>query len=206
MSAFFWDAKLRRYRDENSKLVPTSQIITARDAYVAGRSTTVRDLAASLAEGHSDVKTWLSAMRDEVRNGYLAQYLLGRGGLKAMQSDDYQRLGNSLKSQYVYLQSFAEDVRGSQLSEAQIGARSELYLENATGQFDRARAAAWDLALPVYPCDHGTSCKSRCHCYWSFRLGEDNIVVAKWTISPAENCVDCLNRSITYERVPFIVA
>ena len=94
-----------------------------------------------------------------VSNIFSSQYLLAKGGRNAMFQADLDAIGEMLRTQYTFLQNFAEDVRAGELSQAQIAARSELYLDSSTQSHERGKAGRHGLVLPQYP---GTATRFVC--------------------------------------------
>jgi hypothetical protein len=124
-------------------------------------------LAERVASGSITVDVWLTAMRTEVKNLYLTQYIVARGGLGQMTFADWGRLGAMLKDQYGYLDGFAEYIKANNPSAAYIAMRARLYADASHEAFERARTL---IAL---------------------EKGADEI---SWHIDPAaENCSDCVD-------------
>lgn len=90
------------------------------------------------------------------------------------------------------------------LHEAQIAARSRMYVSSAREAFERGkRRAAGAPELPAYPADGSTICKSRCQCGWQLEEVKDadgNTIAwnAYWRLSPVESCETCLGRGATW--------
>jgi hypothetical protein len=145
-------------------------------------------------------------IRDRLKRIYLSEYMLGRGGKNAMTPSDYGRVGNMLRDQYEYLRSFALDIQDGKLSEAQIGARTQLYHESAIQAFERGKAAAYsgDLILPAYPADGRTRCRARCKCRWLIRETKTAWKAYWMRNSLAESCQDCVERERLYN--PYVVS
>jgi len=90
----------------------------------------------------------------------------GRGGLGAMTQADWGSIGGMLKEQYRYLAEFAKAIAEGKLSEAQILARSRMYINSSREAFERAKARVAALL---------------------------NLTEEMWVLNPqAENCPDCI--------------
>ena len=111
-----------------------------------------------------------------------------------MTQSDWGRVGGLLSNQYRYLDNFAQEIANGTLTEAQIGARSGLYVDSATQAFERAKAASRFLVLPNYPGDGTSLCMANDKCTWVIQEF-DNRWEAYWTLSPAEHCQVCLDRA-----------
>lgn len=84
------------------------------------------------------------------------------------------------------------------LYEAQIAARSRMYISSAREAFERANARAHGAPdLPAYPGDGQTVCLTNCRCNWRIEeVYDDEGNLAGWNCyweidAAAENCPDC---------------
>jgi len=127
-------------------------------------------LAVGLSEGTTTLPAWQTAMRSNIKNLYIDQYMIDRGGKAMMTQQDYGRLGAMLKDQYRYLDRYAGDLAGMDVleREAYIRNRSQLYANASNEAFERGRSAA------------------------AMGLGYDMV---GWNLTPAEHCETCLARS-----------
>jgi hypothetical protein len=106
---------------------------------------------------------------------------------------DWGAVGRLVRDQYAFAHRFAADIAAGQLSEAQIGARSGLYIDSSTQAFERGRSASYGLpALPEYPADGSQACRSNCKCRWDIRETEDSWE-CRWLLNrAAEHCDSCV--------------
>lgn len=199
-----YDPKTKRYRDlDTGKYLSRSTVIKLRDEFVQRSREAIAGLAGKLADKSLTVQAWEKQMRAAVKDATAAQYMFGRGGQNAMAAADWGRVGRMTRDGYTYLRAFAQDIADGKLSEAQIAARAALYLSSTTNAYERGRAAAFAISLPVYPCDGGTQCKANCKCNWEITETETEYK-AVWKLnSAAENCDGCKARAATYD--PFVV-
>jgi hypothetical protein len=163
----------------------------------------VREITARLASGSYTLENWTDEMRKALKDNYISQYLLGRGGRNVMNQSDWGRIGGLLSNQYRFLNNFANEIGLGQLTQAQIAARAALYIDSATQAFERAKAASWSLTLPAYPGDGSTLCMANDRCSWVIVEFDDRIE-ATWTLSPAEHCETCLARARDW--APLVIA
>lgn len=124
-------------------------------------------MAEELAEGQIRLDQWETSMRQHLKDMYLQEYMLARGGRKNMTRIDYSSIGGMLAEQYRYLGRFSREIAAGNLSQAQIAARSKMYFRSAREAFERAQA----------------------------RIAEEaGLRYVKWTMNPElENCPDCIN-------------
>ncbi len=110
---------------------------------------------------------------------------------------DWGSLGRMLRDQYHYLDGFAADVAAGKLSEAQIRARAQMYMDAGHLAFERGRAEAFGMpTLPAYPGSGDTACLTHCRCNWMIDEvpGDGGSLLgwnAVWRLNPAEHCPDC---------------
>lgn len=123
-------------------------------------------LAASVSSGGIDTLVWRRMFQQELKEEYIRQYVLGRGGLGQMAQADWGRLGSMLKEQYKYLNGFEQAIADGTLSEAQIADRAGMYINSSREAYERARGKVMEVA----------------------ELDE-----VLWEVNPAlENCESCL--------------
>jgi hypothetical protein len=192
-----WDARLGRYRNERSgRLLPGKRIQEMRDGLLITAGAVVLSLSDRLASGDLDVGTWERAMRDAIKAIFGAQYVFGRGGLKAMQSKDWAAVGDLVKEQYGYLSGFADDVAAGKLTTPQIRIRAELYVGSSVRAHEDGKGAAWDVGLPAQPADGSAECLSNDRCAWHLRRRKDGAVEATWVAERDDRiCKTCRKRA-----------
>lgn len=106
--------------------------------------------------------TWEQEMQRTITREYIVQYLLGRGGVEPMTEADWATLRRLLADQFAYLRRFRDALPN--LSQAQIRARSRLYIRSAQQAFWRGYLAAHPDATDI-----------------------------RWVLNPeAESCPDCI--------------
>lgn len=139
-----------------------------------------------------DHQQWTLQARQTIKQTFIAQYMLGRGGRAAMTQADWGRLGAMLKGQYQYLQRFEQDLIDGKITEAQARIRLKMYLQASTQAHELALSIAKGVPrLPAYPGDGQTVCKAQCKCHWEYEETEDRWLCT-WTLGAAEHCPDCL--------------
>ncbi len=180
---------VNRYRNPQGQFVSAQQIVTLRNDFLTARSAITASLAAQVASGEISADQWESAMQAEIKTTLGVEYAFGRGGLTNMTPADWDALGALVADRYDYLADFAADIADGRLSEAQITARSDLYIGAGVGAYERGAASASDVDLPVYP---GDDCLglTNCRCSWQMSLAEDGSVEAYWIAEP-DACEVC---------------
>jgi len=166
MPSWAWNAAAGRYRDvATGRFITNAQAQVMIEESIAASGAAVDTMASLAAEGAMSSRGWLTAMREEIKREYIRQYTAGIGGVDRMTQRDWGSVGGMIRDQYRYLDGFAEQL--GQLSEAQIRARAQMYINSAREAYERA---------------HGRVAS---------KSGFASLV--SWVVNPAaENCPDCL--------------
>jgi hypothetical protein len=195
MNEFFWDAARQRYREANGRFVSTARVNALRDQFLDERHAAVRSLTGGLFDAKTSLEDWQHAMLDELKALYIAEYALGRGGLKQMDAADWDMLSDLLAAQQDFLNAFANDVAFGTQTQAQAENRATLYVDSAIQAHERGKAVAYGLPeLPAYPGDGATQCLTRCRCNWRIEPTETGWSCT-WEVADDEGtCSGCHDR------------
>ncbi len=193
-----YDPKSRRYRAPNGQFIGQKKMLALRDEFSkAVRAEAVR-LTAQAPAGRIGMAQWQADMRQLIKQAYIDEYALARGGRGRMTAADWGKIGAMLKIQYTFLERMAADMGGSAISPAQMIARAQMYVSSATQAFEQGKSAAMGMPdLPAYPGDGSTQCLSNCKCSWHIVDGGDH-GEATWTLGAAEHCPDCSDRAASW--------
>ena len=162
------------------------------------------ELATKVFTGELTIGAWEEAMRAELRQLHSSGAAITKGGWDQMSSADWGRLGTPLREQYKYLHGFANTIaeQADTISLKAIQARARMYGRAVGGTASLIQAGAViENLLPWMPGDGSTKCLINCKCRWDLRIikvdkkSGDKTVKAVWRLSPAEHCVDCLERN-----------
>ena len=85
------------------------------------------------------VAEWERQTAGVLRNLSIWQYSLGVGGIKQMDWKDYAIITGELNFQFQHLRNFSKDILSGTLTEAQIRARTQLYLNRSRNLYERGR-------------------------------------------------------------------
>jgi len=163
-SPYIWLPDLQRYRDTaTGRFVSSAEVRGWGQTSMNGSADHARGMAGALAERDISLGRWERNMREQIKEEYIRQYLLGRGGRDLMTAEDWGSIGGSLKEQYSWLNKFSTQIATGELSEKQIAARSAMYLRSAGEAFERARGRAQPDATEI-----------------------------RWHLTSAEHCEDCV--------------
>lgn len=130
-------------------------------------NTVANEAAIELAStGALDPDAFRAQMREEIKDAYIDQYILGIGGRDQMTAADWGSVGGMIADQYRYLDGFIDEIRAGTLTEEQIRARAGMYINSSREAFERAtQRNAQELKLTEMA----------------------------WTLGEAEHCPDCLD-------------
>lgn len=203
MPEWQFDSRARRFREVSTGRFLSSKVaVDLRDGFQERRRADVDALTRRLAEKEISVQAWEAEMTQALRQLFNAQWAYGRGGLNAMTPADWDRAAELVEAQRVYLRAFAEDIASGRLSEAQINARARLYYGASRGAYERGRASAFNVRLPVHPGEN-SPCGANCACHWSLRDAGETIE-ATWKRTASESCSVCKQRARDY--APLVIA
>ena len=165
-------------------------------------------LAADYAKGRITLLEWQQEMRLAMRQHWTLQLVIGSGGDRSkIDSREYLKLGTRLQEQYRYLENFARDITGKNLSELEIARRARMYMEAAKHIYWQQLTG---LDLPAFPGDGSTQCLTNCKCSWKINYIRDkkgNVIgaIASWQLGVAEHCPDCVKRATEWRALQVAV-
>jgi hypothetical protein len=186
---------VNRYRDTSTgrfvSMLDINVLVTQSIAAAADRTGA---LAALVANGSISAETFTAQFRDQVKQEFLRQAMLGKGGREAMTSRDWGIVGRQLRDQYVYIDGFAADIANGRYtdSEAALRYRMDMYFESARQSFNRMRLEAHNIrGLPQIPGDGKTACLTKCQCTLEI-VQMPNGALIYWRMNAkALHCADC---------------
>ena len=195
-SPWRWDDRAKRYRDTaTGRFITQHKAVTLRDYYIEAQKSQMDALTRKLLDRQINVQQWVLDMRQQVKETYINEYMLARGGRNNMTQADWGRVGRMLKDQYKYIDGFARDIDSGKVSGGQIRTRARMYVDSATQAFERAKSESLGMPrLPAYPGDGQSQCRANCQCSWDITEFEDRWE-AVWHLGVAEHCPDCVANS-----------
>lgn len=136
-----WSQGTSRYRDpDTGRFLPAAKVRDWLTESLVGSGNVTETLASFVGSDPPTISPtdWKAAMRREVKDEYIRQYLLGRGGRDQMTAVDWGSVGGMLRNQYAHLDAFFGQVDAGELTEGQIRARSRMYTNSARQSYERA--------------------------------------------------------------------
>lgn len=136
---YYWDELVGRYRDEKGRFVARDTVYAYVNQSLAISTNIAETLGGYVYDGTISVNDWMLAMQREIKDEYIRQYMSFVGGRWNMNASDWGSIGGMVGEQYKYLKGFAQDIATGELTEAQIIARSNMYINSAREARERAR-------------------------------------------------------------------
>jgi hypothetical protein len=193
---WLYDQADQAYRDARTgDVISDDELQDLANQFLDGQQRRIDRLMSDLGEQRIALSYWENAMRQVIKDSHGVLYVLGRGGRNAMHPTDWGRVGRYVQSQFTYLNGFARDIAGGQVSQAQAQVRAGLYIGSARAAMSRGvAAAAGGLALPQYPGDGSTPCLGNCRCWWQLTQTQ-NEWHARWiSVADRASCEECVQR------------
>ena len=198
MPQWGYDPRIHNFRNlDTGRIVSRRKVQVWSDDFISTTGGDSDALADMLIAGTLDLPEWERRMRELIKETYIAEYMLGRGGLNQMTFRDWGVLGHELRDQYQFLSGFAADIAAGRLSPAQLKNRARMYIDGAHQMFQRGRSEAFGMPrLPAYDGDGQQQCLNRGRCTWLIQpvrvKGKLTGWNATWVLDPnAQHCDDC---------------
>lgn len=192
---WYWDDSVKRYRSpETGRFIGIDQMNGLRAEFMTVQKTRMEGVTTVYNAGTIDIFTYEKQVKDILRQTYIDNYVMGKGGRNMMTQADWGSVGGMLKEQYRYMNPFLEQIARGELSQAQINARLKMYINSASEAFWRGFTSDIPLDLPAYPGDGSTACLVNCQCQWHI-VPVSGGYDAYWRLGVAEHCPDCVERA-----------
>lgn len=204
MPSWYYYRDRNQYQDaETGKFISQSRVRALMQRFENRHKQDIKSISDRLSNGEISVQRWVEEMRKAVKDAYVIQYAVGKGGMENMTQADWGRVGGLLRGQYAYLNGFASQISNGELTPKQIAARANLYVDSSTQAFERGKAASHGLfSLPAYPGDGTSECMANCRCHWRITKS-GSTRTASWVMSSAEHCQTCVDRSVAWSNLVF---
>jgi hypothetical protein len=162
---FAWNVGAGRYIDIRTGQFVTDQFVQrALEARFAEAAEVMRAYTEVAIAEQVEIAVWQEAVMVELRRAHTQTAALGRGGWDQMTQSDWGKVGATLKKEYQYLQTFAEDLASGKLTAQQIRARMDLYASGLQKTFwGGKRSAQAEAGIPerrrrTTPAEHCGDC------------------------------------------------
>jgi len=166
-SSWNYDPISGRYRGNNGRFLSQSAIESLVDGRINKLGALLRRLTNMLSSGDITLDQWQRSVREALKLAHTQAAIIGNGGRDTMQASDWGRIGQRLRAEYRYLESFARDLLAGSISTPMALARIGMYAMSVRGSY-------WE----------GTAIRQERQGYSLMRRILD---------SQAKHCQDCLN-------------
>lgn len=161
-----WDPVAKRYRDlDTGRFMLRSAVLEWVEESLDASAVATDQLAQFVIDGIVSPVDFGLLMRQELKEEYIRQYLLGIGGRAQMTPQDWGSIGGMLADQYRYLDRFVDEIASGEVPPGSLLLRVRMYANSAREAYERAHlknAAAL------------------------------NMVEEQWVLGDAEHCPDCV--------------
>ena len=211
---WYWLANVQRYRNmKTGDVVNDRKFVQLRDRFTDAQNLHVTAISTQMAQREITLHEWVRQMGVAIKHAHLAMWMLGSGGYNTIGNEMVDSLTDTLRTQYSYFHSFAQEIlkenrpdanRQSLQTRAPVTMRglinrAIMYVESSTASAERGRFVtyqAFPYQLPAYPGDGSMICLTNCRCHWRIRLipGEDSFFHAFWRLKRRDrrNCETCI--------------
>lgn len=132
---FVWDARAKQYRGAGGRFVSRAEVRRVLDQAIAARGQRMTALGIALREGKISGESWAVEMRQLVKDVHLYNAAAAKGGWAQLTRADLGRVGQIVRSQYVYLNKFAGQISAGLTLDGRFIGRVQLYAEAARRTF-----------------------------------------------------------------------
>jgi hypothetical protein len=163
---FVWERTVARYRDKaTGRFVSEFNLIKLQTDFTEYARSNIGNITERLVSGNLDIGAWQKQFAQELKDAYVVNYQIARGGKNAMTQADYGRIGGRLKAEYKYLDNFAQEIASGKLTPEQIRARANQYVAGTRTAYYDGKTAAGSAA---------------------------GFTEERRILNPAEHCEDCI--------------
>jgi len=161
-----WDPTAKRYRDlDTGRFMLRSEVLAWVEESLDASTVATDQLAQFVIDGVISPADFGLLMRQELKEEYIRQYLLGIGGRAQMTPQDWGSIGGMLADQYRYLDRFVDEIASGEVPPGSLLLRVRMYANSAREAYERA------------------------HLKNANALG---MVEENWVLGDAEHCSDCV--------------
>ena len=130
-----YDRASGRYKDERGRFLSEKSVQALVDRRIDKLDAQLRRFTRMLADGSITLDQWQGSVREAIKAAHLQAAIIGHGGRDGMDSAEYGRIGQRLRSEYAFLQGFARDLLDQRISTPLSLARIGLYAQSVRGSF-----------------------------------------------------------------------
>ena len=163
MPDYRWDPTGHRFRDaETGRFVSFTRVRSVQEELITSSRAYISGVAEQVSAGEISTDAWAAVMKQEIKDEYIRQAMLGRGGYLQMTPSDWGKVGSQIKEQYKYLRGFIDEVAAGKVPPGMVDMRAQMYINSAREAFETANQKVqteagfdlehWDLDSSVENC------------------------------------------------------
>jgi hypothetical protein len=134
-SSWRYDPISGRYRGSNGRFLSQSAVEALVDGRIDKLGTLLRRLTGMLSDGSITLDQWQQSVREALKLAHVQAAIIGNGGKDNMLASDWGRIGQRLRAEYRYLESFARDLLAGSISAPMALARIGMYSQSVRGSY-----------------------------------------------------------------------
>ena len=134
-SSWRYDPVSGRYRGSNGRFLSQSAVEALVDGRINKLGALLRRLTNMLSSGDIALVQWQESVREALKLAHVQAAIIGNGGRDTMQASDWGRIGQRLRAEYRYLESFARDLLAGSISTPMALARIGMYAQAVRGSY-----------------------------------------------------------------------
>jgi hypothetical protein len=142
-SGIGWDDISGRYRSlRTGQYVSQQTVSNALQQTIDTQAKTVANLTTQFKNGGISLAEWRTGMAQSVKTTHLASSALANGGWQNMTPAMYGRVGQTVRTQYQFLDKFASDIAsGKQKFDGTLDRRVKMYTDAGRSSYEAAKRA-----------------------------------------------------------------
>ena len=138
---WIWEVGTQRYRNlDTGRFIGRAEVVNlVNDVVDRTIDDPVATINTMLGDKRLNAADWKTAFGRQIKNVYIQQAELAAGGREQMTPQLWGMVGGSVREQYRYLDDFARQVANGQLTQAQIEARTKMYINSSREAYWRVK-------------------------------------------------------------------
>lgn len=124
-----------RYRGPNGRFLSQSAVEALVDGRISRLSRNLRRFTNMLSSGDITLNQWQESIREALKLAHAQAAIIGNGGRDSMGPTEWGKVGQRLRGEYRYLETFARDLLAGSVSTPMALARIGMYAESVRGSY-----------------------------------------------------------------------
>lgn len=130
-----YDRNAGRYRNQKGQFLSKKAIGAIVDGRINKLEQQLKGFTEKLINGAITLDQWQGSVREAIKITHIQAATIGYGGKAEMGRSEYGRIGQRLRSEYIYLQGFVRDLIDGRISAPMAMARIGLYAQSVRGSY-----------------------------------------------------------------------